>query len=173
MERRIARRMLNCDYSLVGTLSVQSLELLDYSLNVLLDYTDKMFKEKKAYKDGILSLKDVFVFWINQNINSSFEISIYHSHHFSSCVPRITMDEFSNDEHDDASMARILFLGLTPLGVALLLCLCLSLCIQLSRSYSNWRLRKQLTIVRSSEQFLIVANRSIDQTDLQLSSQVV
>ena len=83
------------------------------------------------------------------------------------------MDDSSNDDHDDASMTRILFLGLGPLGVALLLCLCLSLCIQLSRSYSSWRLRKQLTIVRSSEQFLVVSNRSVDQTDLQLSSQII
>lgn len=78
-----------------------------------------------------------------------------------------------NIDDNDASMGRILFLGLIPLGFALLFGLGLSICIQLSRYYSNWRLRQQLSIVRSSEQCLIVSNQSIDQTDLQSCPQVI
>ena len=75
--------------------------------------------------------------------------------------------------NDDASLRRILLLGLTPLVIVALLCLSFSLCIQLSRSYSNWRLKQQSTIVQCSEHCLIVSNPSVDHTNLELFPRVI
>ena len=83
------------------------------------------------------------------------------------------MDDSLESTHDDTSMTRVLLLGLAPLGFAVLVGISLSLCIQFSRYYSNWRLNRQLIILRSSEQCLIVSNQSIDQTDLQSCPQVI
>ena len=71
------------------------------------------------------------------------------------------------------SLTTALLLGLTPLVIALLLYLSLSLCIQLSRWHSNWRLSQQLAIVRCSEECLIVSNPSIDCSDRQSCPEVV
>jgi hypothetical protein len=79
-----------------------------------------------------------------------------------------------NEEiNQSSSLKRTLFLGFTPLVIAGLIYIILSLCIQLSRWYSNWRLKKQLVILRCSEQCLIVSNPSIDDTDQHSIPQVV
>jgi hypothetical protein len=78
-----------------------------------------------------------------------------------------------NDNDNNTTLKKILFLGCTPLIIAALLYISLSLCIQLSRCYSNWRLKKQLAIVRCSDQCLIVSNPTIDDTDQQSYLQVV
>jgi len=78
-----------------------------------------------------------------------------------------------NDNDNDTSLRKTLVLGFTPLVIAALLYISLSLCIQISRCYSNWRLKKQLAIVRCSEQCLIVSNPSINDTDQQSFPQVV
>ncbi|CAF0867191.1 unnamed protein product [Rotaria sordida] len=79
--------------------------------------------------------------------------------------------EENND--NNTSLKKTLFLGFTPLVIAALLYISLSLCIQLSRCYSNWRLKQQLTIVRCSEECLIVSNPSIDDINQQATPQVV
>jgi hypothetical protein len=76
--------------------------------------------------------------------------------------------------HDNnTSLRKTLFLGLIPLFIAGLLYISLSLCIQISRCHSNWRLKKQLAIVRCSGQCLIVSNPSVDDTNQQSFPQVV
>jgi hypothetical protein len=82
-------------------------------------------------------------------------------------------DKQGNDNDNDTSLKKTLVLGFTPLVIAVLLYVSLSLCIQISRCYSNWRLKKQLAIVRCSEQCLIVSNPSINDTDQQSFPQVV
>lgn len=78
----------------------------------------------------------------------------------------------ANDENN-LTLKKTLLLGFTPLVIAMLLYASLSVCIQVSRWYTNWRLRKQLAIVRCSEQCLIVSNPSIDEDDRQSYPQVV
>ena len=80
----------------------------------------------------------------------------------------------STENNDNSTTLRkTLLLGFTPLVIAILLYVSLSVCIQVSRCYSNWRLKKQLAIVRCSEQCLIVSNPSIDESDQQSFPQVV
>lgn len=74
---------------------------------------------------------------------------------------------------NNTSLRRVLFLGLTPLIIAVFFYVCLSLSIQLSRYYSNWRLRKQFAIMQCSEHCLIVSNLSVDDIDQQFNQQVV
>ena len=74
---------------------------------------------------------------------------------------------------NNSSLKKTLLLGLTPLVIAVILYVSLTLCIHVSRCYSNWRLKRQLAIVRCSEQCLIVSNPSIDETDQQVYPQVV
>jgi hypothetical protein len=85
------------------------------------------------------------------------------------------MNDLKKRENDNnsTSFKKILFLGFIPLIIAALICISLSLCIQLSRCYSNWCLRNQLTILESPEQCLIVSNPSLDNNDQQLFPQVV
>ena len=83
------------------------------------------------------------------------------------------MNELMDTNTNRTALKTILFLGFTPLVIAGILYVSLSLCIQVSRCYSNWRLKKQLQIVRCSEQCLIVSNPSIDETDRQSYPQVV
>lgn len=71
------------------------------------------------------------------------------------------------------SLKTTLFLGLTPLIIAMILYTSLTMCIEISRCYNNWRLKRQLAIVRSSDQCLIVSNPSIDDSDPQTYPQVV
>ncbi len=71
------------------------------------------------------------------------------------------------------SVKITLFLGFMPLIITALVCISLTLCIQISRYYSYCRLKNQLPIVRYSEQCLIVSNPSIDNTDHQEISEVV
>jgi len=79
------------------------------------------------------------------------------------------------NHHSDnnITLKKIVFLGFTPLVIAGLLYISLSLCIQISRCYSNYRLKQQLIIVRCSDQCLIVSNPSIDETDEQAILQIV
>lgn len=77
----------------------------------------------------------------------------------------------NNDNNE--SLKKTLFLGFTPLVIAALLYTILSLCIQISRCYSNWHLKKQLTVLRCSEQCLIVSNPSVEDSDQQCTPQVV
>lgn len=87
---------------------------------------------------------------------------------------RMNIEEKSSDTNDnDITLKKTLLLGFTPLVIAALLYVTLTICIQLSRFYSNWRLKKQLEIVRCSEQCLIVSNPSIDESDQQSLPQVV
>ena len=74
---------------------------------------------------------------------------------------------------NNSSLKKTLLLGLTPLVIAVILYASLTLCIHVSRCYSDWRLKRQLAIVRCSEQCLIVSNPSIDETDQQVYPQVV
>jgi hypothetical protein len=85
------------------------------------------------------------------------------------------MNARENEEINDniTSLKKTLFLGFTPLVIAGVLYIILSLYIQLSRCYSNWRLKKQLVILCCSEQCLIVSNPSVDDTDQQIIPQVV
>jgi hypothetical protein len=76
-------------------------------------------------------------------------------------------------ETNETTLKKTLLLGFTPLVIAALLYVSLSVCIQVSRCYSNWRLKQQLEIVRCSEQCLIVSNPSIDDSDQQSIPQVV
>lgn len=73
----------------------------------------------------------------------------------------------------ELTLKQTLLLGFTPLVIAAIVYVSLSVCIQVSRCYSNWRLKKQLEIVRCSEQCLIVANPSIDESDQQTIPQAV
>lgn len=82
------------------------------------------------------------------------------------------MDQLDTNANKTA-LKTILLLGFTPLVIAGILYVSLSMCIQVSRCYSNWRLKKQLQIVRCSEQCLIVSNPSIDENDQQSHPQVV
>jgi hypothetical protein len=79
----------------------------------------------------------------------------------------------AENEDNNSTLRKTLLLGFTPLVIAILLYVSLSVCIQVSRCYSNWRLKKQLAIVRCSEQCLIVSNPSIDDSDQQSLPQVV
>jgi hypothetical protein len=81
--------------------------------------------------------------------------------------------EKRENNDNNTSLKKTLFLGFIPLFIAALLYVSLSLCVQISRCYSNWRLKKQLVIVRCSEQCLIVSNPSIDDNDRQSFPQVV
>jgi hypothetical protein len=81
--------------------------------------------------------------------------------------------ENSDTNDNTTTLKKTLLLGFTPLVIAILLYVSLSLCIQVSRCYSNWRLKKQLEIVRCSDQCLIVSNPSIDESDQQSFPQVV
>jgi hypothetical protein len=81
--------------------------------------------------------------------------------------------EKSDTNDSNTTLKKTLLLGFTPLVIAMLLYVSLSVCIQVSRCYSNWRLKKQLEIVRCSEQCLIVSNPSIDDSDQQSIPQVV
>ena len=73
----------------------------------------------------------------------------------------------------DLTLKKTLLLGFTPLVIAAIVYVSLSFCIQVSRCYSNWKLKKQLEIVRCSEQCLIVSNPSIDESDQQTMPQAV
>ncbi|CAF3069347.1 unnamed protein product [Rotaria socialis] len=75
--------------------------------------------------------------------------------------------------NNNTSLQKTLLLGFTPLVIAILLYISLSVCIQASRCYSNWQLKRQLEIVRCSEQCLVVSNPSIDDSDQQAFPQVV
>ncbi|CAF1067185.1 unnamed protein product [Adineta ricciae] len=79
------------------------------------------------------------------------------------------------DMSDDnsATLKKTLLLGFTPLVIAIVLYISLSACIHVSRFYANWKLKKQLEIVRCSEQCLIVSNPSIDDSDQQSTPEVV
>ena len=79
----------------------------------------------------------------------------------------------TNDDNNNTTLRKTLLLGFTPLVIAILLYVSLSICIHVSRCYSNWKLKKQLEIVRCSEQCLIVSNPSIDDSDQQSIPQVV
>ena len=70
---------------------------------------------------------------------------------------------------DQTSLSKIFALGFTPLLIAVLFYLSLSLCIQFSRYYSN----RQIALIRYSEQYLIVCNPSVDRIDQELLPQVV
>ena len=85
----------------------------------------------------------------------------------------MNIPEKSSTNDNDLSLKKTLLLGFTPLVIAAVLYVSLSVCIQVSRCYSNWRLKKQLEIVRCSEQCLIVSNPSIDESDQQAIPQVV
>jgi hypothetical protein len=85
----------------------------------------------------------------------------------------MNIEENPNLNNNDITLRKTLLLGFTPLLIAALLYVSLSICIQVSRCYSNWRLKKQLEIVRCSEQCLIVSNPSIDDSDQQSIPQVV
>ncbi|CAF1243436.1 unnamed protein product [Adineta steineri] len=78
----------------------------------------------------------------------------------------------TNDDNN-TTLKKTLLLGFTPLVIAILLYISLSICIQVSRCYANWKLKKQLEIVRCSEQCLIVSNPSIDDSDQQSFPEVV
>lgn len=78
-----------------------------------------------------------------------------------------------NVPDSEITLKKTILLGFTPLVIAGLLYVSLSVCIQVSRCYSNWRLKKQLEIVRCSEQCLIVSNPSIDESNQQNIPQVV
>jgi hypothetical protein len=81
--------------------------------------------------------------------------------------------EKSDINDNGTTLKKTLLLGFTPLVIAAVLYVSLSVCIQVSRCYSNWRLKKQLEIVRCSEQCLIVSNPSIDDSEQQSIPQVV
>ncbi|CAF0810734.1 unnamed protein product [Rotaria sordida] len=81
--------------------------------------------------------------------------------------------EQSEINNHSTTLKNTLLLGFTPLVIAIILYISLSMCIQLSRCYSNWQLKKQLEIVRCSEQCLVVSNPSIDDSDQQTIPQVV
>ncbi|CAF0793313.1 unnamed protein product [Rotaria sp. Silwood1] len=81
--------------------------------------------------------------------------------------------EQSETNNNSTTLKNTLLLGFTPLVIAIVLYISLNVCIQLSRCYSNWRLKKQLEIVRCSEQCLVVSNPSIDVSDQQVIPQVV
>jgi hypothetical protein len=85
----------------------------------------------------------------------------------------MNIEEKPDTNDNNITLRKTLLLGFTPLVIALLLYVSLSVCIQVSRCYSNWRLKKQLEIVRCSEQCLIVSNPSIDESDHQAIPQVV
>jgi len=85
----------------------------------------------------------------------------------------MNIEENPNINNNNVILRKTLLLGFTPLLIAALLYVSLSLCIQVSRCYSNWRLKKQLEIVRCSEQCLIVSNPSIDDSDQQSIPQIV
>jgi hypothetical protein len=85
----------------------------------------------------------------------------------------MNIEENPNINNNNVILRKTLLLGFTPLLIAALLYVSLSICIQVSRCYSNWRLKKQLEIVRCSEQCLIVSNPSIDDSDQQSIPQVV
>jgi hypothetical protein len=85
----------------------------------------------------------------------------------------MNIPEKSSTNDNDLTLKKTLLLGFTPLVIAGLIYISLSVCIQVSRCYSNWRLKKQLEIVRCSEQCLIVSNPSIDESDQQTIPQVV
>ena len=83
------------------------------------------------------------------------------------------MDRRQRREDNDISLKKTIFLGFTPLVIAAVLCISLTFCIQISRCYSNYRLKQQSVIVHCSEQCLIVSNPSIDETGEQGSLQVI
>jgi len=85
----------------------------------------------------------------------------------------MNIEENPNINNNDITLKKTLLLGFTPLLIAAVLYVSLSICIQVSRCYSNWRLKKQLEIVRCSEQCLIVSNPSIDDSDQLSIPQVV
>jgi hypothetical protein len=85
----------------------------------------------------------------------------------------MNIPEKASTNDNDLTLKKTLLLGFTPLVIAGLIYISLSVCIQVSRCYSNWRLKKQLEIVRCSEQCLIVSNPSIDESDQQTIPQVV
>jgi len=85
----------------------------------------------------------------------------------------MNIEEKSDINDNDTALKKTLLLGFTPLVIVALLYISLSICIQVSRCYSNWRLKKQLEIVRCSDQCLIVSNPSIDDSDQQYIPQVV
>jgi hypothetical protein len=85
----------------------------------------------------------------------------------------MNIPEKSSTNDNDLTLKKTLLLGFTPLVIAGLIYISLSVCIQVSRCYSNWRLKKQLEIVRCSEQCLIVSNPSIDESNQQTIPQVV
>ena len=82
-----------------------------------------------------------------------------------------SMREENND--NKTSLRKTFFLGLTPLIIAVLFYISLSVCIQVLRCYSNWRLKKQLVIVRCPEQCLIISNLLTDDITQQSISQVI
>jgi len=85
----------------------------------------------------------------------------------------MNVGEESETSDNNATLKKTLLLGFTPLVIAVVLYISLSVCIQVSRCYANWKLKKQLEIVRCSEQCLIVSNPSIDDSDQQAIPQVV
>jgi hypothetical protein len=85
----------------------------------------------------------------------------------------MNIGEESETSDNNATLKKTLLLGFTPLVIAVVLYISLSVCIQVSRCYANWKLKKQLEIVRCSEQCLIVSNPSIDDSDQQAIPQVV
>ncbi len=85
----------------------------------------------------------------------------------------MNIGEESETSDNNATLKKTLLLGFTPLVIAVVLYISLSLCIQVSRCYADWKLKKQLEIVRCSEQCLIVSNPSIDDSDQQAIPQVV
>jgi len=85
----------------------------------------------------------------------------------------MNIGEESETSDNNATLKKTLLLGFTPLVIAVVLYISLSVCIQVSRCYADWKLKKQLEIVRCSEQCLIVSNPSIDDSDQQAIPQVV
>ncbi|UJR15836.1 hypothetical protein I4U23_002762 [Adineta vaga] len=85
----------------------------------------------------------------------------------------INGERFERSNDNSATLKKTLLLGFTPLVIAIVLYISLSACIHLSRCYANWKLKKQLEIVRCSEQCLIVSNPSIDDSDQQSTPEVV
>ena len=81
--------------------------------------------------------------------------------------------EKGEDNDTNITLKTTLFLGFIPLVIAAILYISLSLCINVSRCYSNYHLKKQLTIVRCSKQCLIVSNPSIYDTGEQAVLQMV
>ena len=81
------------------------------------------------------------------------------------------VDETNNN--NKTLLKTTFILGFTPLAIAILVYVSLSLCIHISTCYFNWRLKKQLAIVRCSEQCLVVSNPTTNDIDLRAMPQVV